>query len=62
MSFPLILAQVIFAIAAILFIVQGFTARNTKAWRIVNKIVIGFTTAALPLSLALVIYHLVKTY
>lgn len=62
MSFPLILAQVIHAIAAILFIVQGFIARNTKAWQIVNKIVTCFATAALPISLVLVIYYLIKTY
>lgn len=62
MSFPLILAQVILAIAAILFIVQGLTDYGTKARQIVDKITCYFASAAIPVSLALIIYYLIKIY
>ena len=62
MTFPLVLAQVIFAIAAILFIAQGLTDYNTKARRIVDKITDYFAAAALPISLVILIYYLIKLY
>ena len=62
MIFPLVLAQIIFAIAAILFIIQSFTDYDTKARQTINKIIIYFATAAIPINLGIIIYCLTKIY